>query len=143
MSKERYQEYLETEHWQKVRKRFTKRAGYKCQLCGNTGRLNVHHNNYDCLGKEKVADVIVLCKSCHFKFHNILPVILQTRENVSEKASGEKLMNKPTVKDKLLKRKDKVITALLEQEKSDGDIEIIRKTLIEKFQIDKELEKYS
>lgn len=38
-------------------------------------RLNVHHRNYDCHGKEHKhykADLICLCEDCHQKFHDKL-----------------------------------------------------------------------
>lgn len=66
-----YSEYLKSEHWQKTRKRALSRAKYKCQLCGNKNeKLNVHHNTYENLGNEKNEDLIVLCESCHSKFHD-------------------------------------------------------------------------
>ena len=35
-----------------------------CQECGDTGRLQVHHNDY-----AKPADVRFLCRYCHYKLH--------------------------------------------------------------------------
>ena len=66
-----YKEYLQTEHWQQTRKEALRRANYRCQLCGNRGKLNIHHNNYENLYNEKDSDVIVLCGDCHEKFHNL------------------------------------------------------------------------
>ena len=65
-----YQEYLQTDHWQETRKRALKRAGFKCQLCSSNGKLHVHHRTYENLGNENNADLIVLCETCHGKFHN-------------------------------------------------------------------------
>lgn len=65
-----YKEYLKSKHWAKVRKLAIKRSGNKCQLCSSKGKLNVHHNNYKNLGKELPTDLIVLCETCHKKFHN-------------------------------------------------------------------------
>ena len=47
-----------------------RKAGFKCQLCGRKGDLNVHHNTYNSRGNENLKDLIVLCKDCHTKFHN-------------------------------------------------------------------------
>ena len=69
--KENYKQYLETSHWQDVRKDKLKEAKYRCQLCGNTNtELHVHHNTYERIGNEEMSDLIVLCEDCHKKFHN-------------------------------------------------------------------------
>jgi 5-methylcytosine-specific restriction endonuclease McrA len=65
-----YKEYLKSDHWVKTKNLALQRSGNKCQLCSSKTKLNVHHNNYKNLGKEKETDLIVLCKLCHQKFHN-------------------------------------------------------------------------
>ena len=66
-----YAEYLQTQHWQNVRRQALRRAKYKCQLCNNdNGVLHVHHKTYEHLGDEQDDDLIVLCKACHEKFHD-------------------------------------------------------------------------
>ena len=64
-----YREYLQTEHWANVRKDALKRAGYSCQVCNSSGRLDAHHRTYKNLGCENYRDVIALCRSCHTTFH--------------------------------------------------------------------------
>jgi 5-methylcytosine-specific restriction endonuclease McrA len=64
-----YRAYLQTSHWKEVRRSARKRAGGKCQLCSSRIRLEVHHNNYECLWHETPQDVVVLCRRCHAKFH--------------------------------------------------------------------------
>lgn len=64
-----YKEYLQSEHWQKFRKRALKYFGFKCQLCNAGGVLNVHHRTYERRGEEQYKDVIVLCSACHSRFH--------------------------------------------------------------------------
>lgn len=66
-----YDKYLEHDYWHNIRIRKLKEADFKCQLCGNKDKLNVHHNNYNNLFMEKANDLIVLCESCHKKFHDI------------------------------------------------------------------------
>ncbi len=68
--KEWYKEYLKTNHWQRVRKKALKRAGYKCQVCGYKQNLEVHHNTYKNIWCEKPEDVVVLCWKCHKTFHH-------------------------------------------------------------------------
>ena len=67
-----YKKYLQSRHWQRVRKKTLKRFGYKCALCSNTKNLQVHHNTYKHLGHEKKLDVIVLCDFHHKMVHNKL-----------------------------------------------------------------------
>ncbi|MBN1270597.1 MAG: hypothetical protein JXB04_13485 [Kiritimatiellae bacterium] len=65
-----YTRYLKTEHWQSVKQNALENAGFRCQLCAQTrGKLDVHHNSYQCIGMETLQDVIVLCRPCH-KIHH-------------------------------------------------------------------------
>lgn len=66
-----YVEYLESIHWQLIRKEALRRAGYRCQVCNGGSKLNVHHRTYAHRGEEREGDVIVLCESCHSIFHKI------------------------------------------------------------------------
>lgn len=71
LGKQNYQEYLQSEHWAKVKADTLSRANHKCQLCGKNGvPIHVHHNNYKNLYKETPSDVIALCSGCHGKFHS-------------------------------------------------------------------------
>lgn len=67
-----YKEYLCTEHWRKISYTAMKKANFKCQLCNDDKKLNVHHRTYERRGNELPTDLIVLCKNCHMKFHDIL-----------------------------------------------------------------------
>lgn len=60
-----YQSYLESAHWKQTRTDALKRAWYKCQICSSKDKLQVHHNNYNCLGNESPSDLIVVCDRCH------------------------------------------------------------------------------
>lgn len=64
-----YSEYIRSDEWKEKRKKAIKAADGKCQLCGSTTRINVHHRTYERLGKEKPSDLTVLCESCHYNFH--------------------------------------------------------------------------
>ena len=64
-----YKDYLLSNDWQIVRRIALAHFGNKCQLCGSTQNLNVHHKNYDNIGNETLDDLTLLCKSCHEKFH--------------------------------------------------------------------------
>jgi 5-methylcytosine-specific restriction endonuclease McrA len=64
-----YQEYLDSEWWQRRRARTMQADEYSCRLCSSTESLNVHHRSYERLGCERDQDVITLCRDCHAKFH--------------------------------------------------------------------------
>lgn len=64
-----YSDYLQTDHWKRVRGRALRRAGYKCQLCNSDLMLAVHHRTYKNRGDEHDSDLIVLCRRCHADFH--------------------------------------------------------------------------
>lgn len=65
-----YSSYLKTEHWQNLRKKIILERGSKCQTCGKSFNLEVHHNCYENLGEELSNDLIVLCRDCHQLFHD-------------------------------------------------------------------------
>ena len=44
-------------------------AEYKCCVCGNLNDLEVHHKTYKRLGREKLSDLVLLCKYCHKELH--------------------------------------------------------------------------
>ena len=61
-----YRDYMRSEAWRERRARALKRAGFRCQICGeDTGKLEVHHNRYDNLGNERDEDLVALCGQCH------------------------------------------------------------------------------
>jgi 5-methylcytosine-specific restriction endonuclease McrA len=65
-----YEAYIKSPEWKELADQIKKEAGNKCRLCNSGGRLHVHHRSYDKLGKEgEIDDLIVLCESCHKKFH--------------------------------------------------------------------------
>jgi hypothetical protein len=69
MTREEYQEYLKSEHWQEMRRTVLRDAGGRCQVCNSSERCEVHHRTYERVGEEYPSDLIVLCRACHEKFH--------------------------------------------------------------------------
>lgn len=69
-SPSQYQEYLKSDHWQMKRERKLQQSGRKCQICGQNGRLHVHHNTYERLGQELDSDLLVVCEKHHKMIHN-------------------------------------------------------------------------
>lgn len=69
-----YKEQLKTEQWDKFRKLVLSKRGKACELCGSTKRLQIHHQKYKYGHKAweySINDVIVVCKDCHERLHNI------------------------------------------------------------------------
>lgn len=65
--------YREQPEWQVRRVQALTRAGYKCQTCSSRDMtLDVHHNSYENYGDERPQDLVVLCRSCHQKFHGVV-----------------------------------------------------------------------
>ena len=61
-----YDKYIKSARWRNISEAMKKHANYVCARCKtHTTVLEVHHKNYDRLGKERMSDLEVLCKSCH------------------------------------------------------------------------------
>lgn len=68
---ETYEEYLMTEHWRKKKWAFSLQTKKECLLCGSKDNIHVHHMTYKHIGNERMSELCFLCKSCHFKAHEI------------------------------------------------------------------------
>lgn len=68
-----YQEYLRSEHWKDVRARYwaSKLHNRTCYVCGSAKGLEVHHRSYRRIGREKLHDLCLLCRSCHEQTHRL------------------------------------------------------------------------
>lgn len=62
-----YQEYIKSEEWRRLRKRWIDKFGMSC-VCGLKG-LDLHHHTYKRLGKELLTDLVLLCRECHEFVH--------------------------------------------------------------------------
>ena len=69
-----YYEQLETKEWKDFRKLVFASRGKVCEMCGAKTNLQVHHPKYKFGHKAweyTCNEVMVLCKKCHEKVHNI------------------------------------------------------------------------
>lgn len=66
-----YRSYLLSKYWQAVRQAVLSRAGYRCAWCSAKDHLDVHHLTYARRGYERLADLMVLCRTCHAAEHGI------------------------------------------------------------------------
>lgn len=60
--------YLKSKHWfgPKKAKLFYVKS---CEQCGSKSNLDVHHKEYRNLYDVELPDLMILCRSCHDKFH--------------------------------------------------------------------------
>jgi hypothetical protein len=66
-----YKEYLLTDHWGKIKRRFFK-SSYshgRCYFC-QSRRVQLHHKTYERLGKERLSDLVEVCRKHHLAVHN-------------------------------------------------------------------------
>lgn len=68
--KTKYNAYIASSEWQEKRKQVFEQKWYKCEACGITEWLHVHHWTYRRLYKEKLSDLFVLCGYCHMSLHD-------------------------------------------------------------------------
>lgn len=66
---ESYREYLRSHEWRRRRELALLAAGFRCEMCGKKGRLQVHHRDYMHVFHESPNDLIVLCGTCHRRHH--------------------------------------------------------------------------
>ncbi len=56
-----------------LRRQVLDRDGWRCQNCGRTSELQVHHLCFrSVLGDDDLVNLITLCFSCHEKIHTAL-----------------------------------------------------------------------
>ena len=69
-----YSEFLNSAYWRSIAGWLKEETG-KCELCGMTAGLVVHHKTYLNHGDEinHLNDLVVLCKDCHKKEHKKHP----------------------------------------------------------------------
>jgi 5-methylcytosine-specific restriction endonuclease McrA len=60
----KYRAYLRSPEWKTLRRKALARAGGRCQDCGSTKDLHVHHQTYERHGRELDRDLRALCPRC-------------------------------------------------------------------------------
>jgi hypothetical protein len=71
-----YVEYLLSDAWKAKRLQRLELSGHKCESCGRTKRLEIHHLTYARIFKEALEDLIVLCE----RHHKLVEEIIRTGE---------------------------------------------------------------
>ena len=93
-----YSEYLISNQWKEVRELALERAKGRCQICGSSRDLDVHHNTYDNFGNERehLEDLVVLCAEHHHIYHDSLAEVARfTDQRLEETMIGALLLQKP------------------------------------------------
>ena len=69
-----YEAHLKSEKWKSLRKECFRRAGYRCEFCGEVARLAAHHVRYPKNGfkRDSVENLVAACSKCHGICHGIL-----------------------------------------------------------------------
>jgi len=70
--KSNYLKSLNNENHRLVKEKALIRDGFHCKLCPKQIRLELHHIDYEFLGKEleNMQWVVILCEDCHQYVHN-------------------------------------------------------------------------
>lgn len=63
-----YPKYLQSIQWRYRRNHVLKDA--KCRSCSKNPATEVHHINYKSAGREKVRDLMPICRPCHRRIHH-------------------------------------------------------------------------
>lgn len=62
----KYDEYMRSTRWRNIASAMKKHANYLCAHCKQSSTtLEVHHLTYERFGRERMSDLVVLCKPCH------------------------------------------------------------------------------
>lgn len=71
-SRREYNDYIASPAWAGKRERALKKHGRICKACGSTDPgLHVHHHTYDRFKRERMDDLVILCKPCHDIVHRM------------------------------------------------------------------------
>lgn len=73
--------YLRSEHWKQLRQSKFDECGKKCEICGKTTTIEVHHLNYREIYDVLTSDLQVLCKKHHGEQHTKKPKNKKKRKN--------------------------------------------------------------
>jgi 5-methylcytosine-specific restriction endonuclease McrA len=61
---------LDPEAYVKLTKQVLARDGWRCQNCGASDQLQIHHLNWRSrLGVDCIENLITLCANCHARLH--------------------------------------------------------------------------
>jgi len=65
------EKYLNSNDWKQRKEKLIKNEKKFCFCCQSYGS-DIHHCNYSNLKKEKRKDIVILCRECHIRIHEIV-----------------------------------------------------------------------
>lgn len=90
-----YREYLSSEAWQEKRRSWyaskqNRKPGF-CMFCNQRKPLDLHHKSYARIGRERLTDLIALCRNCHDELHALADTKTQPRYGQRLKAAYKQM----------------------------------------------------
>jgi len=70
-SKERYKNYLKSDHWKNLNESKRSKSKNRCAICGFTGATDNHHLNYRDWYSVTTSDLRLICRRCHTISHKL------------------------------------------------------------------------
>jgi hypothetical protein len=61
----RYTAAVRGTRWRNMKQDMIRLRGGRCERCGYQHGLELHHRNYDRLGRELISDLELVCHRCH------------------------------------------------------------------------------
>lgn len=89
-----YKTYISSPKWKAMCLRAYGTYGKRCMACGSFKKLHVHHATYTRFGREQVADLRVVCDTCHRAIHQMhrsnrgLSLMIVTNRYINAKRIG-------------------------------------------------------
>lgn len=72
MSRESYQEYMNSDHWKQLRAKKRRGRINRCAICSSTENIETHHLFYRNLYDVETSDLRLLCARCHETAHELI-----------------------------------------------------------------------
>jgi hypothetical protein len=69
---ERYQKYLQSDHWKKLKASKQSKTKKRCAVCGSDQRIELHHLTYGSWFDVDTADLRWMCRRCHGLAHELM-----------------------------------------------------------------------
>lgn len=88
LNKQEYHAYLLSKKWRTKRKKLIRLKGGKCEKRDSAKSLHVHHLHYKNIFHEKMEDLQLLCKKCHYKIHKRAAPKKNNHRKKSRKTKG-------------------------------------------------------
>ncbi len=79
-----YKTYIRSPEWYEVRSRYrASKLPQTCKACGET-KVELHHKTYKRLGRERLTDLVPLCRKHHQQAHDLVKAKIAAGGNPSK-----------------------------------------------------------